>query len=307
MTKSRLFQVFACLTVVAFFVCGQLASAQENHHHFQIKAVPRTNSDGAIHNPEVTPADNLYGLQAAFTQGYPTIGANSDGSDIWPCFGSSSGNPDCPTIGDPSITFPGGAAALGAPSYVWQLKNTSGSGNGYGCDSDTNGTSSTSYLPCGQPETWYEDDTNDSTDELLYSVVVTQGSTVLADSGEVDFGPNTFGGATPPADVIIYGDQNFGTWPGAGSGENTGNCDADFNYPLTSPANPGATYVVQANKTCGDPVAGAATLEAITEVGTPKYTKETKASVCGSVPAPCYTVKWTKKYSVTQKWTIFFE
>jgi hypothetical protein len=29
--------------------------------------------------------------------------------------------------------------------------------------------------------------------------------------------------------------------------------------------------------------------------------------VCGSVPVPCYTVKWTKKYSVTQKWTIFFE
>jgi hypothetical protein len=307
MTKSRFFQILACLAIVAFFVCGQQALAQETHHHWQIKVLPRQNAEGTRHNPEATsPTKDLYGIQAAFTNGYPTIGANSDGSDIWPCFGdSSSANPDCPTIGSPTITFPTGAAALGTPAYVWQLDNPGS--NGYGCDSDTNGTSPTAYLPCGQTETWYEDDTNDSTDELIYSVVVKQGTTVIAASGTVDFGPNSFGGLTPPADVVVYGDQNFGTWPGAGSGANTGNCDADFNYPLTAAANPGATYVVQANDTCGNPVAGAATLEAITEVGTPKYTKETKASVCGSVPVPCYTVKWTKKYSVTQKWTIFFE
>jgi hypothetical protein len=37
------------------------------------------------------------------------------------------------------------------------------------------------------------------------------------------------------------------------------------------------------------------------------YTKSTSKTVCGSVGTPCYTVKWTKKYSITQKWTIFFE
>jgi hypothetical protein len=303
MTKSRLFQVAASLAIVAFFVCGQLAVAQENHPRFHIKVLPRTNADRV--NPELTPANNLYALQAAFTQGYPTPGANGDASDIWPCFGNASGNPDCPTIGSPSITFPAGGVALGSPAYVWQLANPGA--NGYGCDSDTNGTSSSAYLPCGQTETWYEDDTNDSTDELLYSIEVTQGANVLVDSGTVDFGVNTFGGATPPADVIIYGDQNFGTWPGAGTGKNTGNCSADFNYPLASPANPGATYVVEAGKTCKNPVAGAATLSAVTEVGTPTYTKVTTAAGCSPVAPPCYTVKWTKKYSITQKWTIFFE
>jgi len=305
MRKSPLLPVFASLVIVAFFVCGQQVVAQEVPHHFQIKVLPRASADGTTHHPDVTPAANLYALQAAFTQGYPTPGANADASDIWPCFGSASGNVDCPTIGDPAITFPAGGVALGAPAYVWQLSNPGA--NGYGCDADTNGTSNTAYLPCGQTETWYEDDTNDSTDELIYSIVVTQGSTVIADSGTVDFGPNTFGGLTPPADVIIYGDQNFGTWPGAGSGPNNANCTADFNYPLTAAANPGVTYIVEAGKTCGDPVAGAATLSAVTEVAKPKYTKSTSPAVCGAVGTPCYTVKWTKKYSITQKWTIFFE
>lgn len=303
MTKSRLIQILASLAIVALCVCGQ-ALAQEKPH-FQLKLVPRVHADNTV-RPEVTPTVNLYALEAAFTQGYPTIGANSDGTDIWPCFGdTSSANPDCSTIGDPSITFPSGGAALGAPAYVWQLANPGA--NGYGCDADTNGTSNTSYLPCGQTETFYEDDSNDTTDELLYSIEVVQGTTVLVDSGEVDFGPNPFGGSTPPADVVIYGDQNFGTWPGAGSGKNTGNCTADVNYPLASPANPGALYIVQANKTCANPVAGPATLTAITELGHPVYTKSTSKALCGAVGVPCYTVKWTKKYEITQKWTIFFE
>jgi hypothetical protein len=52
-------------------------------------------------------------------------------------------------------------------------------------------------------------------------------------------------------------------------------------------------------------VAGLATLTATTEVGTPKYTKSTSKTVCGAVGVPCYTVKWTKKYSVAQKSTIW--
>jgi hypothetical protein len=264
------------------------------------------NSDHAIGNPETGPIKNLYGLQAAFTQVYPTPGANADLTDIWPCFGNSSTpNGDCPTIGNPTITFPSGAAALGAPAYVWLLANPGA--NGYGCDSSTNGTTSTSYLPCGQTETWYEDDTGDTTDELLYSLVVTQGTTVLVDSGTVDFGVNTFGGLTPPPDVIIYGDQNFGNWAGATTGPNNANCTADVNYPLAAAANPGSVYIVAAGKTCNNPVAGAATLTAVTELATPKYTKSTSSKVCGSVGPPCYTVRWTKKYSITQKWTIFFE
>lgn len=305
MTKSRAFQVIACVAIVVLTVCGQQALAQDNQPHFQIKLVPRANPDGSGAKPEAGPAAGLYGLTAAFTQGYPTIGVNTDHTDLWPCFGSAAGNPDCATIGSPTITFLAGGVALGAPAYVWLLSNPGS--NGYGCNSDTNGTSTTSYLPCGQTETFYEDDSGDSTDDLTYSIVVTQGANTLVDSGIVDFGPNTFGGLTPPADVIIYGDQNFGTWPGAGSGPNNGNCTANFNYPLASDPPTVFPYIIQANKTCKDPVAGAATLTAVTEVATPKYTKQTKASACAPNQPPCWTVKYTKRHSLTQKWTIFFE
>jgi hypothetical protein len=306
MTKSRLVQAAVCLALVVFFVFGQPAFAQENHFH--IKVIPRVNGDHSADKPAVTLTKNLYGLQAAFTQGYPTIGVNADESDLWPCFGdTATTNSDCPTIGNPSIAFPTGGVVVGTPAYVWDLNNTTGSGNGYGCNADTNGTTATSYLPCGQTATWYEDDTGDSTDELLYSIVVTQGANTLVDSGTVDFGPNIYGGLTPPADIIIYGDQNFGTWPGATTGKNNANCTADYNYPLAAAANPGATYIIQANKTCKDPVAGAATLTATTEVAAPIYKKITTAAGCAPVSAPCYTVTYTKKYSLSQKWTIFLE
>jgi len=90
-------------------------------------------------------------------------------------------------------TVPDGGVVVGGPAYIWQLNNNTFSGNGYGCNAFTNGTTSTgTYNPCGQTESWYEDDSNDTsaTDELLYSIVVTQGSAIIADSGEVDFGPN---------------------------------------------------------------------------------------------------------------------
>lgn len=83
------------------------------------------------------------------------------------------------------------------------------------------------YIPCDQTETFYEDDTGDSTDDLLYSVVVEQGTSVIADSGTIDFGPNPCGGS--PAVVVFTGDANFGTL--GVTGKNNGNCDADFNYP----------------------------------------------------------------------------
>jgi hypothetical protein len=313
MTKSRFLPALASLSVIALFAFIQPAQAEEVHH-WHIKVMPRRNADrNAIAQPQTTLTPNLYSLQFSFTQAYPTIGPNSDGSDLWPCFGTDSktANPDCPNIGDPSVQFPAGAVALGAPAYVWSLNNSSVYGNGYGCDADTNGTTSSSYLPCGQIVNWYEDDTGDTTDELLYTVVVTQGTNTIADSGTVDFGPNTTGGTTPPSDVVLYGDQNFGTWAGTTTGPNNANCTADVNYPLTSPANPGATYIVQAGKTCVDPVAsssgGAATISATIEIGTPKYVKSTSKTVCGSVPTPCYTSTWTKKYSITQKWTIWLE
>ena len=312
MTKSPMFFTFACLVILAFFVCGQPTLAQNVPHNFHVQVIPRAHSEIKT-NPELTPAANLYALQAAFTQGYPTIGANADGSDLWPCFGAPSpGNTDCPTIGNPSIDFPAGGAALGAPAYVWQLANPGA--NGYGCDSNTNGTSSSAYLPCGQTETWYEDDSGTGTNfDLTYEIYATQvqsGVTVyLADSGIVDFGPNPYGTLSPPADVIIYGDQNFGTWAGQPA-KNGGNCTANDNYPVPTASQ--QFFIEAANKDCVEPQQGLVTIEAITTVATPIFTKDSVAACKAagySSPYTCYKVTYstTGKHSITQKWTIFFE
>ncbi len=215
------------------------------------------------------PPDNLYGLGQSFA----AYALDGSGADEWPCFGGGSGA-DCPTI-------VAGGVVVGIPQYVWSFANCDAS-----CASDT--------TPCGQTETWYEDDSNDTSakDDLTYSVVVTQGKNVIADSGTVDFGPNPYGGLTPPADVIIFGDQNFGTL--GETGKNNGNCEADFNYP--SPVLPGV-FVVAANKTCVDPVPGLATLTATTSVSTAIFTT-TKGVT---------TVKYTAKHKLAQKWTIFFQ
>ena len=314
--RSHISASIVAFTVFSFFSVGQQAVAQQKHHpDVNVKVVPRGASDSDMADTETAPPLNLYALQAALTQTYPIIGANVDGTDIWPCTGNSSNNgpnPDCPTIGDPSIIFPSNATAIGNPAFVWQLKNTSGSGNGYGCNALINGTGhlGVPYLPCAQAETWYEDDSNDSTDELLYSMVVTQGSNTIYDVGTVDIGPNSSGGMNPPVDQIIYNPVNFGYGPGdgPGTGPNNGNCSADYNYPLTSPANPGGEYLVAAGKTCVAPVAGWATIVVKTALGTPEYTKVTGAEcTTNGVASPCYTVKWRRQFEVTQQWNIFLE
>lgn len=325
MQKFRFATALASFFVFACFAGGQSLVAQEKAQpRVRVRAAPRESAetrttDNRVGRPEnanaPAPTLNLYSLQAAFTQTYPIIGANADGTDIWPCTGDSSGtgpDPDCPTIGDPSITFPSNATAIGNPAFIWQLKNVAGSGNGYGCDALINGTGhlGVPYLPCGQAETWYEDNTNDTTDDLLYSMVVTQGANTISDTGMVDIGPNIYGGTTPASDVIIYNPTNFGYGPGDGpsTGPNNGDCNPDYNYPLTAPANPGGEYLVAAGKTCVRPTAGWATVTVTTALGAPIY-KEVKGAACAAngVASPCYTVEWIKKYELCQKWDIFLE
>jgi len=296
MTKFRVFQVLAFLAVVAFLVCGQSALAQniaQSKPPFQVKLMPPRPPEAY---PEITintatPA-NLYGTSQTFAATvFPTV--NSDGTDIWPCFGSNSTNPDCPTIGNPSITFPSGGAAVGVPEYSWSLAS---------CNQ-----TSTTVPPCGQTETFYEDDTPaTTTDDLTYSLTVTQiqggVAKYIANSGTVDFLTNPFGGASPPARIIIFGDQGFGTM--GVSGTNNGNCVGNFNYPSATDPNT-SVFVIAAGKTCVAPISGLATLTATTEIATPKYTKQTLASKCLGVGPPCWTVTYTKKYLLTQKWNIF--
>jgi hypothetical protein len=307
MAKSRWFRVLACLTIVAFFACGQQALAQggtQSTPRFRIKALPKTQPQVPPDITDGPPAD-LFPLTAAFTAtSYPTV--NSDGSDLWPCKGDTSlPKMDCPAIGDPSVTFPTGGLAVGVPAYVWSLS---------ACDGTMNGSSvggSPTYIPCGQTETFYEDDTGDSTDDVLYRVEVTQGTgtntKIIADSGTQDFGPDPFAHASPPADFEGFtGDMNFGTL-GVPTGPNNGNCDADFNYPATSDTSAVFPFTIAANKTCVDPVAGLATVTATTEFATPRYTKKMTVAACAPSAPPCYRVTYTKKYSITQKWDIWFQ
>jgi hypothetical protein len=307
MSKSRLFQVVVLVAIVALFACSQLAMAA-NKPHFQIKLVPRAHVDGI--QPMVVaepPTPGLYGVAQWFGGSPATSSANpvnTDGDELWPCFGGGTvANVDCPTIGDPVQAFPANGVVLGVPSLSWKLTD---------CDANT---TANAFNYCGQTETWYEDWTPDTTDELTYLLTATQVQsgvvTYIADSGTVDFGPNPYGaacaplgGCPPAADVIIYGDQDFGTQ--GMTGVNNGNCETAYDYPLASNTYPGV-YVVPAGKTCKNPIAGLVTLTATTEIGTPAYTKVTKGTLYGvscTIAAPCYTTKWTKKYSVAQKWII---
>jgi len=297
MTKSR-FLLVCSVAMFAFLACTQPAVAQ-SAARFHVKAVPSKHAE-VRENVNPAPPDDLYALEAAFTATSFLFPANSDTTFIWPCFGdTSTPNPDCMTIGDPSQTFPTGGVAVGAPAYVWSLAD---------CDGTTNGSSvggSPTYIPCGETETWYEDDSNDSTDDLLYIVEVEQGTKVIYDSGTIDFGTNPFAGGTPPFDVVFSGPTNFGTLGVAG--ENNGNCEPDAGYPTAT--DPGATpFIIQANKTCVDPAPGLATITVTTELATPKYsTKKTTVAACKPAAPPCYAVTYTKKYSISQKWNIWLQ
>jgi hypothetical protein len=296
--KSRLLPLLAFLAVIALLVCGQQAfaqNAQTRHPSYRIHFAPRGVEVGFEGEQLTTVPKNLYGLTQAFTAtAFPTV--NSDGSDLWPCFGGGTAtNPDCPSIGSPTRPFPVGGVALGVPEYVWSLTK---------CDA-----TSTSSPNCGETETFYEDDSGDTADDLTYIVTATQGSGTslkyIYDSGLVDFRANPFGGLTPPADVIIFGPSNFGTM-GNPTGPNNGDCFANFAYPLTSPTQTGV-YVIAAGKTCSAPVSGLVTFTAVTELAKPTYTKQTTVAKCDGVGPPCYTVTYAKKFAVTQKWSIWLQ
>ena len=65
------------MLAVATSFNGQIASASESHHRLMLPSAQ-------AHEPNPTEPRQIVGLQANFTQAYPTIGANADGSDIWP-------------------------------------------------------------------------------------------------------------------------------------------------------------------------------------------------------------------------------
>jgi hypothetical protein len=304
--------VLAILAIATIFN-SQIASSTEAHHRLMLSS-GQANVEAADKHPEQSLPKQLVGLQAHFTQAYPTLSANADGSDIWPCLGRGN-NTDCTLIGNPPVALPRGGIVMGRPAFTWALQNNNiigfGLGNGTGCDALTNGTvgqpsEGVLYRPCGQIFTSYEDDTGDSTDDLLQRVVVTQGDKVIFDSGVVDFGPA--GPIKYPVDVILFSDANFGFWPGAEDGPNNGNCSGNLNYPLTAATFPATGYTLASNSTCQQPVAGPATFTTYTELATPQYERNTgRTCTSKGVASPCFTVRYTRRYLIHQDWKIFLE
>jgi hypothetical protein len=306
MKTSSLSSVLSMLAVATSFN-GQIASAGEAHHRLML---PSTQAQ----KPKTSEPLQIVGLQANFTQAYPTMGANADGSDIWPCLGRGN-NTDCAMVGNPPVPLPRGGIVMGRPAFTWALQNNDiigfGLGNGTGCDALTNGTvgqpsEGVLYRPCGQIVTTYEDDTGDSTDDLLQRIVVTQGNKIIFDSGIVDFGPA--GPINYPVSVILDTDANFGYWPGAQNGPNNGNCTGNINYPLSAATFPATGYTLASNSTCEQPVAGPATFTTYTELATPEYERVTgRPCTSKGVASPCFTVKFSRRYLIHQNWQIFLE
>lgn len=350
--NSRLLKfcvVVLMFAVVAVFAFTPQAQAATRRLHIAVMPQGPANSE-AKPDYGAAPAANLYGIAAYFgaeplnteictTTGctnenpwsgpYPGTTSATPPNDLWPCFGDDTAQPDCTYIGSASgqTSLPT-EVVLGNPAYTWYLTANTATTQPYGCDATA---TADTYHFCAQAINFYEDDSNDTTDDLIWSMVVTQGSSTIYDSGTQDYGPNPYGGllaSTGVAPVIVfYEDLNFGI-PNGGAVNADGPCFASYNYPVTNTTPPagsntyeglvntfGAYFGVAGTKTCVAPAAGTATVTITTELATPTWKAETKVSDCpastmGGPPnssSPyCYTVKYTKVKSISQKFTIWF-
>jgi hypothetical protein len=355
-------KAFAVLTVVAFCISGAMAQP----HRLGVHA-KRTTHNAQVQPNTSAPAANLYGVAAFFgaeplNQTVNSAGAETSSGtnydpwnfeypggtvtspDLWPCFGGGSfagtanTQPDCSYIGssssDATVSLPA-EVVIGSPSYTWYLSANTATTQPYGCDGSS--ASDINHF-CAQAINYYEDDSGDTTDDLTWSITVTQGSNTIYDSGTQDYGPNPYGGLLASEGVapviIFYEDLNFGLL-GAANGDVNANgpCFASYYYPATAPPSAagqpptnyyngeintfGALFGVAGTKTCSAPTAGeAATVTITTSLATPTWTAEDTASKCpestmggpnnGSKPY-CYTVKLTTVKSVKQSFTIWLE
>jgi hypothetical protein len=218
MTKFRIV-VFAFIALVTFALSGQPALAQSSRLH--LKVVPGHQIGDRV---PLAGFDDLFLLGSGFGALPPVDGG---GNDEWPCFSGSSD----PNAADCSQISAGGVV-IGTPAYTWSLASCNGN---------------TSASPnCGQLFWFYEDDTGDSTDNLIVSLTVKQGTNFILATGNIDLGPNSF---PPGSIVVIYDDTAFGTL--GETGKNNGFCAGS-------------------KKTCANPLKGIATVNFTTKVGASK-------------------------------------
>jgi hypothetical protein len=325
--NSRLLTILALVAIVILLASGQQAFAQTKapHHLNHFTMVHRNHSNAAQADPatSTTTPPGLYPLMAIFSispaVADPVEPTNSDGFDIWPCFGDGSGTGDCPYIGDPRQNFPSGGMIIGIPVFTWYANSNASLGI-VGCGDQTS-----VFSFCLQANNWYEDATLDTTDDLLWRMVVTQGWNIVFDSGTQDYGPDIFGqtAADYPFTSGFYADANLGNL--GQTGRNNGNCFPNSTptnapslfgaayYPLASPAFAPPYYGVSANNTCGPLIAGMPALVTITvSLATPRYTQHTNTYTCTAadgtlIGPPCYTVKYDKVWSETQRFAVWIK
>ena len=214
--------------------------------------------------------------------------------DEWPC-DPTWGAPYstyCPTItGDNAW---GGGIVIGYPDYSIEYAGDTTLANGDPPCFYTSVPALTSQgvLPfCTQILNFWEDDTGDTTDELYQTIVALQGSTIILDTGVIDWGTNGDGTGNP-AENFEWIDVLFGTF--GQTGVNNGMClKANSIYAV---GNEGPYWQYASAKTCGQPVPGAATVTVTTYTGPPSANSE----------VPGKGKDTTKIKSVVQKFTIFF-
>lgn len=287
--------VVLTLAIVGLFAFGQQAFAADSHRpNVKIRLAHRGNGleDENGVRSETAPAAALYNVVQSFD-------VTSDYT-IWPCFGGAAGCSDTD----------GGSVEVGVPEYAWLLvaNTVTNPDQPFGCNSTTTASAADN---CGETETWYEDFTSSTSDDLLGLWEVVQGTSVIYDSGTVDFGPDALGQALTdyPLTVVFTNAQNFGT-QGVSAGPNNGNCDPSFNYPSTINGYPGE-FGIAAKKTCVNAVSGLATIETTISLESAAWIKSTSAVTCAPAGGPpCYTVKYTAHspaWKETAKTTIWLQ
>lgn len=203
----------AMMTAAALVFSGSAALAATptlDDFGFKVHAYPIAKSDPF--RPTINPG--LYPLNAQFG----LLPTNYNGTDQWPCYG---GGTECPSIDSNGVV-------VGIPINAWSLSS---------CDN-----SSLPATPCGQIYFFYQDLTGDTTDHLILTVTVKQGTNFIFAKGPTDLGPDPYFNEV----VVFSGDKAFGTQGQTG---------------------PGNGWCIGSHHTCVDPVAGPATGSVSMQVG----------------------------------------
>lgn len=333
MKKSRCFQIFASLAILASFVFGQQALAQEQEHvqvriHRQKikKHLKRAHSEFKVRPNQIAscppgfptcaaiPTPALYtifaGLGVMPLQDESQFGSTGYVYDEWPCDPAAALGTYASTYctiqgqslsatGDPQGYY-GGGLVVGFPGYSLQFAGDTHLANGDPPCYYNSAPHLTNGLPpfCTQIINFWEDDTLDSTDELYQTIEVTQAqpaAAVLFDSGVIDWG---VAGDGQPEENYEWLDVLFGTLGqpgkvGTKAVKNNGMCLGANSVIISNEFGTNSA----SGKTCAQPIPGLAKVTIITYIGEAAH-NTVKIDKCGA--------SGTAACTLTQSFNIYF-